>query len=65
MVPLTNQNTWLRSQPGFTTVVYTLEAGRGFRITAGPVVADGLVWWYGHGNDTSSAWAPEQNLTCA
>jgi len=32
---------------------------------AGPVAADGLVWWYGHGNDTSSAWAPEQNLTCA
>jgi len=65
MIPLTNQNTWLRFQPGFTDVLYTIEAGRAFRISAGPAVADGLVWWFGHGNDTGNGWAPEQNLTCA
>ena len=65
MVPLTNQNTWIRTDPGFTFPLYTLEQGRAFRIGAGPVAADGLVWWFGHGNDTGNGWVPEQNLTCA
>jgi hypothetical protein len=65
MVPLTNQNTWVRSEPGFTHVLHTLPAWSGFRIGAGPVAADGLVWWFGHGNHTSNGWVPEQNLTCA
>lgn len=65
MVPLTNQNTWIRSEAGFTYPLYTLEQGRAFRIGAGPVAADGLVWWFGHGNDTGNGWVPEQNLTCA
>jgi hypothetical protein len=65
MVPLTNQNTWIRTEPGFTYPLYTLAQGRAFRIGAGPVAADGLVWWFGHGNDTGNGWVPEQNLTCA
>jgi hypothetical protein len=65
MVPWTNQNTWIRTDPGFTYPLYTLAEGRGFRIGAGPVAADGLVWWFGHGNDTGNGWVPEQNLTCA
>jgi hypothetical protein len=65
MVPLTNQNTWMRAEPGFTFVLYTLPAGAGFRITAGPAAADGLIWWFGHGNNTGNGWVPEQNLTCA
>jgi hypothetical protein len=64
MVPWTNQNTWVRSDPGFTHVLYTIPEGRAFRIGAGPVVADGMVWWFGHGNQLSNGWVPEQNLSC-
>lgn len=64
MIPLTNQTTWMREAPGFTYVLYTLDPGRGFRIGAGPVTADGLVWWFGHGNDVGQGWVPDQNLTC-
>ena len=45
-----NQNTWVRQDPGFTAVLYTIPAGGGFRITGGPGFADGLWWWQGHGN---------------
>lgn len=65
MVPLVNQNTWLRAEPGFTYPLYTVAEGRAVRLTAGPAVADGLVWWLAHGNDTGNGWVPEQNLTCA
>lgn len=65
MVPLTNQNTWVRFGPGFEFVTkYTLAAGSGFRILAGPSTGDGLVWWYGNGNGQDFGWVPDQNLTC-
>jgi hypothetical protein len=65
-VPLTNQNTWVRSGPGFAFgPIYTIPAWFGFRIVAGPATADGLVWWYGHGNGQDNGWVPQQNLTCA
>ncbi len=58
-----NQNTWVRVDPGFTTVLYTIPSGGGFRIVGGPAFADGLWWWKGHGNGLSDGWAPDQNLT--
>ena len=65
MVPLTNQNTWVRYGPGFEFVSkYTLPAGSGFRILAGPSSGDGLMWWYGNGNGKDFGWVPDQNLTC-
>lgn len=65
MVPLTNQNTWVRYGPGFEFVTkYTLQAGSGFRILAGPSSGDGLMWWYGNGNGKDFGWVPDQNLTC-
>jgi hypothetical protein len=65
MVPLTNQNTWVRHGPGFEFVTkYTLQSGSGFRILAGPSTGDGLVWWYGNGNGKDYGWVPDQNLTC-
>ena len=65
MVPLTNQNTWVRHGPGFSFVAkYTLPAGSGFRILDGPVAADGLWWWYGNGNGKDFGWVPDQNLSC-
>jgi hypothetical protein len=65
MVPLTNQNTWVRYGPGFEFATnYTLLAGSGFRILGGPASADGLVWWYGNGNGRDYGWVPDQNLTC-
>ncbi len=65
MVPLTNQNTWVRHGPGFEFVTkYTLPAGSGFRILAGPSSGDGLMWWYGNGNGQDFGWVPDQNLTC-
>lgn len=64
MVPLTNQETWVRSAAGFTFIIYTLPPGAGFRIVGGPMSADGLVWYYGHGNGMTEGWVPGQNLTC-
>jgi hypothetical protein len=65
-VPLVNQNTWVRGGPGFAFgPMYTIPAWFAFRIVAGPATADGLVWWYGHGNGQPDGWAPQQNLTCA
>jgi len=65
MVPLTNQNTWVRYGPGFEfATYYTLPAGSGFRILGGPASADGLVWWYGNGNSQPYGWVPSQNLSC-
>jgi hypothetical protein len=52
------------SDPGFTHVLYTILEGRAFRIGAGPVVADGVVWWFGHGNQLSNGWVSQQNLSC-
>lgn len=63
---LVNQNTWVRAQPGFTTVLYTIPQGRAFAIEGGPVFADGLWWYLGHGNGQVSGWAPAQNFgSCA
>jgi hypothetical protein len=65
LVPLTNQNTWVRYGPGFAFATeYTIPAGYGFRILAGPASADGLVWWYGNGNGGDYGWVPDQNLSC-
>jgi hypothetical protein len=65
-VPLVNQNTWVRGGPGFAFgPMYTIQQWFAFRIVAGPASADGLVWWYGHGNGQADGWAPQQNLTCA
>lgn len=60
-----NQDTWVRILPGFSGVIGTIPAGGGFRIDGTtPAYADGLWWWYGHGNGwVRSGWVPEQNLT--
>jgi hypothetical protein len=60
-----NQDTWVRVLPGFTGVIGTIPAGGGFRIDGSvPAYADGLWWWYGHGNEwVRSGWVPDQNLS--
>ncbi|TDQ01423.1 hypothetical protein [Labedaea rhizosphaerae] len=66
-VPLTNQNTWVRDAPNWTTsgVMYTTPAGYGFRIVGGPVTDGiGVVWMAGHRNGWIDGWVPAQNLTC-
>jgi hypothetical protein len=66
-VPLTNQNTWVRDAPNWTTsgVMYTTPAGYGFRIVGPPqTAADGVIWIVGHRNGWMDGWVPAQNLTC-
>jgi hypothetical protein len=59
-----NQNTWVRKDPGFTQMLYTIVPPGVFRITGGPGFANGLKWWQGHGNGAATGWVPEQNLNC-
>lgn len=64
-VPLVLANTWVRSGPGLSaSVLYQLDVGAGYRITAGPIDNDGIRWWKGNGNGLAEGWTPEYNLSC-
>lgn len=65
LITTVNQNTWVRDRPGFAgSVLYTIAAGGGFHILSGPYTGDGLVWYFGHGNNGANGYVPKQNLNC-
>lgn len=57
-VCLTNQNTWVRDSPG-GKVLYTIEAGHGFRYTRD----ENVFWVVGNGNGHSDGYAPAGNIS--
>jgi hypothetical protein len=66
LVCITNQNTIVRRSPELSSGnhLYTLAAGRGYRLNGLEHFQDGILWWGGHGNDLPDGWAPRGNLNC-
>lgn len=65
LITTVNQNTWVRSNPGFVgSILYTIPSGGGFHILSGPYTGDSVKWWFGHGNGGANGYVPAANLSC-